>query len=758
MRSPIVACLVASSLALTACGANDRMVTAPTTKIDKVVVAPETASVTPSREFQFIGTAHFGSSPVSSAIAWSLSDSNVARITSAGRVTGLRPGTTNVIARSGDAVGAARLSILHPSVDSIVVGDGVTQTIQVGLGSSVSLPAGTFSVGARVRLEEDATLLTSHSQNIGVALRLSATDANQPTASVNRSADGPQPITIHAVAPFDIRTMDTTQQRLVVEVADAAKGYSTIHLQPASVTVRTGPLGNSMSDITVTLDPALVGQSTVVVPAVAAAKCNGTNATLLYRPSNNAASQTDVTRIPLIFVHGLQPLKLLCSSVESWHPELDVWSSLANQVVADVDLSVYEPWIFRYPTFQSISATVQQFESAVQSQIIAPRGSKQPTRNDVVVIAHSMGGLVAGGFMVGQPAHRVERLITLGTPWYGSLLADNPPDAALTLCGLESGPLGLPYILALSTARDFTDFVDGIRDLSTVSPFINAITARLPSIQGRVITYSGDLSSFVSTDPTAPAETFFTWRVLACVMRRMGAPISDGAVSNLSSSASFPNFSFEGAYHTSLTTNGTVTASIPSRLKAMVPTLAPVYSIALSPGPTSLSVGSTGAIVATLKDVVGDVLSGRQIAWTSSDATVATVSSSGQVAAIKAGTTTITATVEGKSGSAQITVTAPQTVSISVNPSTLSIGAAPGGWCSTGRQVLISSTGTGSLNWTAAANVSWISISIQSGTTPGKTSVFVCSGSLPLGTYTGVVTISAPGATAATVTVTFTVS
>ena len=42
--------------------------------------------------------------------------------------------------------------------------------------------------------------------------------------------------------------------------------------------------------------------------------------------------------------------------------------------------------------------------------------------------------------------------------------------------------------------------------------------------------------------------------------------------------------------------------------------------------------------------------------WTSSDKTVATVDGSGNVQGIKAGTATITATVEGKSGKCVVTV------------------------------------------------------------------------------------------------------
>src|SRR5213079_1140044 len=59
------------------------------------------------------------------------------------------------------------------------------------------------------------------------------------------------------------------------------------------------------------------------------------------------------------------------------------------------------------------------------------------------------------------------------------------------------------------------------------------------------------------------------------------------------------------------------------------------------------------------KDASGNALTGRTITWSSSDNSVATVSSSGLVSGVVAGSATITATSEGQSGPSAITVTPP---------------------------------------------------------------------------------------------------
>jgi uncharacterized protein YjdB len=86
---------------------------------------------------------------------------------------------------------------------------------------------------------------------------------------------------------------------------------------------------------------------------------------------------------------------------------------------------------------------------------------------------------------------------------------------------------------------------------------------------------------------------------------------------------------------------------------------APVASVTVTPATDSLEVGQTTQLTAVTRDANGNVLTGRAIAWSSSNAAVATVNSSGLVSAVGQGGATITASSEGQSGSAAITVTVP---------------------------------------------------------------------------------------------------
>src|SRR2546426_1256363 len=84
-----------------------------------------------------------------------------------------------------------------------------------------------------------------------------------------------------------------------------------------------------------------------------------------------------------------------------------------------------------------------------------------------------------------------------------------------------------------------------------------------------------------------------------------------------------------------------------------------VASVTVAPPSDTVIVGETTQLTATVKDAAGHVLTDRVVTWSSSNAGVATISSTGLVTGVTANAVTvITATSEGVSGSATITVKA----------------------------------------------------------------------------------------------------
>src|SRR5882724_552770 len=156
----------------------------------------------------------------------------------------------------------------------------------------------------------------------------------------------------------------------------------------------------------------------------------------------------------------------------------------------------------------------------------------------------------------------------------------------------------------------------------------------------------------------------------------------------------------------------------------------PVASVAVSPTPASVPVGQTVQLTATPKDANGNALSGRTVTWSSNNTSVGTVNPSGLVTGVVAGSTTITATSEGQSGTAAVTVTAGPlpvaSVTVSPAPASVPVGQAV---------QLTATTKDANGNTVTGRTVTWASSTTSVGTVNGS--------GLVTGVVTGSTTITA---------------
>ena len=120
----------------------------------------------------------------------------------------------------------------------------------------------------------------------------------------------------------------------------------------------------------------------------------------------------------------------------------------------------------------------------------------------------------------------------------------------------------------------------------------------------------------------------------------------------------------------------TITAAAGGRsgdaLLTVVP--GPVFSLTVTPAAPSIEALATLQLTAVARDSLGNTVPGTPN-WSSSDASVATVNGAGLVSAIRAGTVTITASANSRSGSTVVTVTPPGVASIAMTPSSRTVDA-----------------------------------------------------------------------------------
>ncbi|HEX8830652.1 MAG TPA: Ig-like domain-containing protein, partial [Longimicrobium sp.] len=208
----------------------------------------------------------------------------------------------------------------------------------------------------------------------------------------------------------------------------------------------------------------------------------------------------------------------------------------------------------------------------------------------------------------------------------------------------------------------------------------------LASSRGKTDTARIRVTQSVATltvDPANPAVAVdASLQMRALAFDRKGAPVTGLQIEWTSSDAAVAPVTNDGSVSGKAAGTATVTAHVGGKtastsvaVTAKVPVVA---SITLSPANPTVQVGATVLMQTVVQDAAGRPI-GVDLAWSSSNPGVASVSPEGLVTGRAAGTATVTVTAGGKSLSTLVTVPAPPPVvaSITLTPAnpTVAIGA-----------------------------------------------------------------------------------
>lgn len=94
----------------------------------------------------------------------------------------------------------------------------------------------------------------------------------------------------------------------------------------------------------------------------------------------------------------------------------------------------------------------------------------------------------------------------------------------------------------------------------------------------------------------------------------------------------------------------------------------PVSLVRITPASLVMVEGASTTLTAQALDAAGDTVSGRPVLWATSDAAVATVTSTGVVSTVAPGTANVTATIDGVVGTAILTVQPVPVASLTLTP------------------------------------------------------------------------------------------
>lgn len=186
------------------------------------------------------------------------------------------------------------------------------------------------------------------------------------------------------------------------------------------------------------------------------------------------------------------------------------------------------------------------------------------------------------------------------------------------------------------------------------------------------------VASLELTPPTASVRAGATVTLVARPLDANGNVVDVRTIVYSSSNRSIATVSTTGVVTALTPGEARIAASVfgKSATAVITVTARPVASVVVTPATVSMRVGVSAPLQALTLDVEGVTLTGRAIVWASSNTTVATVNAQGAVTGVTPGAATVTATSEGRTGQAAVTVTVPPVQTVTVTPAldTLGIG------------------------------------------------------------------------------------
>ncbi len=617
----------------------------------ELVVEPNAVITDVGEKLQFSATTRSGAQASGRVLTWTSSDPAIATVDASGNVTAIGAGDVTVLASAGSQTGSAVMTVRQKDIASIRVAP------------------------------------TSSSLNAGTTEQLAVTaydDAGRVMA-----------------VPTGTKWTSSNTTALVIDDDGLATGKSagsavvSVRLGPKTATASVNVLPIPVATVTLTLASSTldVGQTTSATAVLKDASGNTlTGRTIAYQSSNPALATVNASGIVSAIAKGSVTITAIAEGKTGTAP-----LTVAAKTVATVAVNPN-------PASATVGQTAQLSATAADAQGAAMTGktftwsSSAPTV--ATVTASGLVTAVAAGTatitattdgIAGQSSFTATAVTAASvsvSPTSSSLQVSGTTQLTATVYDAAGNVLP-SRVPTWSSANPTVATVSSTGRVTAVSQGNTTITA---TVDGT----SANAAIAVAAPPQAPVATVSV--SLAAQTLNVGQSTQASAVLRDAAGVVLSNrsitWSSAAPQLATVSSSGVVTAIAPgsatiiatsegqsgsATLVVSTTAPAPVATVTLSAASTSIYPGQSLAIVVTLKDAQGNTLTGRTIAWSSSSPSVLTVSPTGQVQAMAAGTATVTATSEGKSGSIAITVMAspviPVTsVSVTAPTTTLVVG------------------------------------------------------------------------------------
>ncbi|HWJ21686.1 MAG TPA: Ig-like domain-containing protein [Gemmatimonadaceae bacterium] len=571
-------------------------------------------------------------------IFWSSEDTALATVSASGVVTARQPGAVHIAASVSGHSGIAKVTIVPKAVGSVTV---TPASAKLTVGTSTNLAVALFDAGGQPLTGRDVAWKSS----------------DEAVASVDANGR------VTALAPGAAIVTATSEGRsasAAITVVPVAVGA--VSIAPSSAAI-------------------VVGQSTQLTANVTDVNGAPLRDRFVAWSSSNDQIAT-VSSSGLVVARAVGTVTIT-ATVEAKSATASV--SVGAVPVGAVTIS---PALIRLNVGEQM--TVTTIITDASGNVLS--GRPVTFSSDAPAIATVSAGGVVRGVSPGTTTIRAESEGRSGvatvtvSPVPVASVSVSPPSASLvvgtttTLTATvkdASGNTLSGRAVSWTTSNAAVATVSASGVVSAVAPGTAIITATSEgkSDQSTITVTPVPVASITVTPTSATLVTGQTVQLTATVKDAAGNVLSDRTVTWSTSDPFIALVSGSGLVTGVNAGTATITATVEGKqaTATIVVQPVPVATVTVAPSTATVTVGQTVQLSATVKDASGNVLSDRTVTWTTSDAAVATVSSSGLVTGVGVGTATITATSEGHSATAAITVQAVAVASVSISPKSATV-------------------------------------------------------------------------------------
>ena len=607
--------------------------------IASIEVSPPTSSLAVGAQLPLTAVARDidGKIVPSASLVWSVRDPSIASVSSSGVVTGVALGTTQVAASANGKSGIAAITVQKTPVASVVVRPNHIDAVP---GMHTQLTAVAYDAANDILADRAVIWATSNSGVANVDQSGAVTAVAPGTATISATAEGKSDAATITVVQAPVATVTVTPNPLGMSVGQ--KTQLTATLRDSSGNVVTGQTVTWTSSNTAVATVSNSGEVTAVSAGTTTvtATSEGKTGTTAITISNFAVGTVSVQPQSSTIVKG--------GSVQ------------LSATVKDVNGTVVTDRVVSWSSSNTAAATVST------TGLVTGVGAGTAT-----ITATSEGVSGAASVTVSDPVASVTV-----QPADDTILAGQ--SVALTAVLKDANGTVLSGRTVTWTTSDGTVATVSASGVVTgVAAGSATITATSEGKSGTAqVTVNPVPAGTVTVSPASASVTVGdTTRLTATVKDANGNVVTNPTVTWSTSNASVATVSSSGLVTGVDSGKVTITASANggSGTATVTVVLAPVATVTVQPASATIAVGQTTTLTATTKDASGNVLTGRAITWSSSDPTIATVSQSGVVTGVLPGSATISATSEGKTGTAAITVTLAPVATVTVSPDSAAV-------------------------------------------------------------------------------------